>query len=84
MLAYYCSRRAHLQDLAFVIAKTCTAEDLYDVAGKAGWDLFARAQAVDSLEPPGTKSRHGVTLASGKLWNIPSLEDTRPSEAGSE
>lgn len=72
MLAYYCSRRVHLQALGYVIARTCTEEDLYDVAGRAGWDLFAQAQAVDAAEPPQTKGRHAVTLASGALWKIPS------------
>jgi hypothetical protein len=75
MLAYYCSRRAHFEDLAYVIARSCTAEDLYDVAGRAGWDLFARAQAAESMEPPAVKSRRGVTLASGTLWKIPSLDE---------
>ena len=77
MLAYYCSRRAHLESLGLVIAATCTPEQLYDVAGKAGWDLFSRAQAEahkpsQSLKP---KSRHGVTLASGPLWKIPNISD---------
>lgn len=69
LLAYYCSRRAHLFSLGLTIAKTCTAEDLYDVAGRAGWDLFARAQAV--AEPVKPKSRYGITLAAGALWKIP-------------
>ena len=76
MLAYYCSRRAHLESLGFYIARTCSQEDLYDVAGRAGWDLFARAQAeaVKIAEPPKPKSRHGVTLATGPLWTIPGPE----------
>jgi hypothetical protein len=76
MLAYYCSRRAHLQSLALVIAGTCTVEELYDVAGRAGWDLFARARAEASKPPelPKSKSRQGVSLASGALWKIPIAE----------
>ena len=70
MLAYYCSRRVHLQSLGLEIARTCTEEDLYDVAGRAGWDLFAQAQAAEPTEPP--KPKRGVTLASGALWKIPS------------
>ena len=75
MLAYYCSRRAHFQTLAFVIAGTCSAEELYDVAGRAGWDLFAKAKASEQPEPPKRKSRQGVTLASGALWHIPAVEE---------
>jgi hypothetical protein len=71
MLAYYCSRRAHLEDLGLAIAGTCSAEDLYDVAGRAGWDLFARAQAVEPLQTGKPKNRHGVTLATGTFWTIP-------------
>jgi len=75
MLAYYCSRRAHLESLGLYIASTCSQEDLYDVAGRAGLDLFARAQGEAlKTEPPKPKSRHGVTLASGPLWTIPGPE----------
>jgi hypothetical protein len=73
LLAYYCSRRAHLVSLGLAVAKTCTAEDLYDVAGRAGLDLFARAQVPKGAGPP--KSRHGITLASGALWKIPSIDE---------
>ena len=65
MLAYYCSRRVHLEDLGLAIAGTCSAEDLYDVAGRAGWDLFARAEAAELPQTRKLKSRHGVTLATG-------------------
>jgi len=77
MLAYYCSRRAHLESLSLVIAATCTPEQLYDVAGRAGWDLHSRAQAEakKATEPPKPKSRHGVTLASGPLWKIPDIAE---------
>lgn len=77
MLAYYCSRRAHLESLGLSIAGTCSQEDLYDVAGRAGWDLFARAQADTrkSAEPAKRKSRQGVTLATGPLWKVPSSND---------
>jgi hypothetical protein len=56
--------------LGLAIAKTCTSEELYDVAGRAGWDLFARARAVESAEPPKPKSRYGITLATGALWKV--------------
>jgi hypothetical protein len=77
MLAYYCSRRAHLETLGLAIASTCPQEDLYNVAGKAGWDLFARAQ-VEAFEPAGPqreKSRQGVTLASGSLCKDPAPKE---------
>lgn len=77
MLAYYCSRRAHLESLGLVIAATCTQEELYDVAGRAGWDLHTRAQAeaTKPAEPRKPKSRQGVTLASGPLWKIPNISE---------
>jgi hypothetical protein len=74
MLAYYCSRRAHLEGVALVIAKTCTEEDLYDVAGRAGRDLFVRAQGDEPTQSPSGKSHNGATLASGPLWRLPASE----------
>ena len=71
MLAYYCSRRAHLESLGLAIAVTCSAEELYDVAGRAGWALFARAQAHQPTEPQLSRNRRGITLSSGVIWKIP-------------
>ncbi len=70
LLAYYCSRRAHLEPLGLAIALTCSAEELYDVAGQAGWALFARAQASKPVEVRST-NRRGITLSSGPLRKIP-------------
>lgn len=67
MLAYYCSRRAHLEAIGLTIASTCSQDELYDVAGRAGWDLFARANTTPS-EQKRTMDRRGITLASGPLW----------------
>jgi len=77
MLAIYCSRRAHLESLSLTLAATCTPEVLYDVAGKAGWDLFARSQAEGSnpSQPERLKSRRGITLSSGALWHVPKDSD---------
>lgn len=70
MLAYYCSRRAHLESIGLSIAGTLSAEDLYDVAGRAGWDLHARARNAQLAEAQTTKSRYEVSLATGALWNV--------------
>jgi hypothetical protein len=75
MLAYYCYRRAHLEGIGIAIASTCSKEDLYDVAGRAGWDLHARGQTPQPPEPARSKSRHGISLASGPLWDIPKFDD---------
>ena len=76
-LAFYCSRRAHLDSSGLTIAATCTPEDLYDIAGKAGLDLFARSQAEvsKSPEPSRIKSRRGISLSSGALWRVPTDQD---------
>jgi hypothetical protein len=67
MLAYFCSRRAHLEPLGLAIASTCSPEELYDVAGRAGWSLFERAQAGTLPEPSRSKRHRGITLACGPL-----------------
>jgi hypothetical protein len=66
-LAYYCSRRAHLESLALVIASTCTAEQLEVAGGQAGRDVFnkSRSAHVVPAGPPEKKNRRGVTLATG-------------------
>jgi hypothetical protein len=64
-LAYYCSRRAHLEQIGFVIATTCREQDLYDHAGRAGLDLFARATAQEPHPDPADRQnkRSSITLA---------------------
>lgn len=71
MLAYYCSRRAHLESLGLAIALACSPEDLYEVAGRAGLALLARAQSERPAEPQLSRNRRGITLSSGVLWKIP-------------
>ena len=68
-LAYYCSRRAHLEQIGLVIAATCAEHDLYDHAGRAGLDLFARATAqVPQADPISRHSkRNNITLAATAL-----------------
>jgi hypothetical protein len=72
-LAYYCSRRAHLDSIALVIASTCSEQDLYEEAGRAGTELFAKAQPPKLAEAMSTKSRHGISLASGELLTFTRL-----------
>ena len=74
-LAHYCSRRAHLETLGLAIASTCSEQDLYAEAGRYGRELFAKAQAAFVSEPPKNRSKRGVTLASGPLWQPVPLED---------
>lgn len=68
-LAYYCSRRAHLEQIGFVIAATCREQDLYDHAGRAGLDLFARATAQESQQDPADRQSkcNTITLAATAL-----------------
>ena len=68
-LAYYCSRRAHLDHIGLVIAATCAEQDLYDHAGRAGLDLFARATTQAPQPDPVNRHsrRSNITLAATAL-----------------
>jgi hypothetical protein len=63
MLALYCYRRAHFQDIGLAIAATCSEADL-DLLGAAGAVLLSRSRDVP---PKSIAARHGsrrpVTLA---------------------
>jgi len=74
-LALYCYRRAHLQSIGLAIASTCSQAELVHELGRVGHDLFAQAQAEQPTSPKPTlaKSQRGVTLATGRLWQPPSL-----------
>ena len=84
-LAYYCSRRAHLEHIGLVIAASCREEDLYDHAGRAGLDLFAKATAQVPQAQTGTQpSKRGkVTLAATALWDPFAPEELDSGSSGS-
>jgi hypothetical protein len=85
-LAFYCYRRAHLQNIGLAIAGTCTEAELVDRLGRVGHDVFAHAQEAAGQtsmpQPALAKSRRGVTLASGPLWQPPVMLD-EPDTANS-
>lgn len=71
MLALYCYRRAHLQDVGLAIAATCSEADL-DLVGTAGAILYSRSREAP-LSPTATHHavRRTVTLAAGPLQQFP-------------
>lgn len=72
-LAYYCSRRAHLEGIGLLIASTCSELNLYEHAGEAGRALFAKAMSklAGADDCSQTVNRSQISLASGALWNPP-------------
>ena len=68
-LAYYCSRRAHLQSIGLAIAGTCSETELYNEAGKAGLDLWARAKAFNAESDTARGTGQTITLPAGQIEN---------------
>src|SRR5271169_2053241 len=67
LLALYCYRRAHLQNIGLAIATTCSEADL-DRLGASGALLFSRSRDT-SFKSVAThhRARRTVTLATGSL-----------------
>ena len=61
-LAVFCYGRAHLRELARVIAATCEEADLVEVAGKLGATLFRQSREQEEVPQPRLHKRP-VTLA---------------------
>jgi hypothetical protein len=71
MLALYCYRRAHLQNIGLAIAATCEEGDL-DLLGAAGAVLFSRSrEAPPKLIATHHEARRTITLATGSLQKFP-------------
>jgi hypothetical protein len=72
MLALYCYRRGHLQNIGLAIAATCDEADL-DCLGAAGTVLFSRSRDIPHKSiATYHEARRTVTLAKGPLWTLPS------------
>lgn len=61
-LAVFCYGRAHLRELARVIAATCEEGDLVEVAGKLGATLFRQSREQEEAPQPRLHKRP-ITLA---------------------
>jgi hypothetical protein len=71
MLALYCYRRAHLQNIGLAIAATCEEEEL-DFLGAAGAVLFSRSREAPAKSiTTHHEARRTITLATGPLQNSP-------------
>lgn len=68
-LAYYCSRRAHLESIGLAIASSCDERNLYEHAGVAGLALFAKAKAEPADTEAGRPIDRTVGPASGAVRN---------------
>ncbi|HWL05300.1 MAG TPA: hypothetical protein VNQ99_10265 [Xanthobacteraceae bacterium] len=82
MLALYCYRRAHLQDLGLAIAGTCEQYDLVEVGAKAGEVLYHRAREPREAPPLSFYAgRRTVTLATVAPEPLTPLDDEPEPEA---
>ncbi|MDQ8731387.1 hypothetical protein [Bradyrhizobium sp. LHD-71] len=68
MLALFCYRRSHMQDLALAIASTCELRDLTEWGGTLGSTIYAQAQQA-ARKPVAIEasSRRKVTLSTAPL-----------------
>jgi hypothetical protein len=76
MLALFCYRRSHMQDLALAIASTCELRDLVQWGGALGSAIYAMAQqTVTKPAPAPTSGRRKVTLSTAPLSTFARLDD---------
>ena len=67
ILALYCYRRAHLNDIGLAIAASCDEDDLTWAGGRAGAVLFTRSREAPQAAVIPYMNRRKITLASGGL-----------------
>lgn len=68
MLALFCYRRSHLQQLAFVIASTCEERDLVRWGAALGSVIYAKARQMQGADlARNTSGRGKITLATKPL-----------------
>jgi hypothetical protein len=76
MLALFCYRRSHMQELALAIASTCGLRDLVQWGGTLGSTIHAMARQTTSkpvaAEPSG---RRKVTLSTAPLSTFARLDE---------
>jgi hypothetical protein len=76
MLALFCYRRSHMQDLALAIASTCELRDLVQWGGALGSAIYGQAQqAVTKPVAAETSGRRKVTLSTTPLSTFARLDE---------
>ena len=76
MLALFCYRRSHMQELALAIASTCELRDLVQWGGALGSAIYAMAQqTVTKPAVAETSGRRKVTLSTAPLSTFARLDE---------
>lgn len=85
MLALFCYRRSHLQQLALTIAGSCNERDLVQIGGRAGlvlYDLAHKPRDKRSFATEGS-GRKSITLSTKPLSTFaPDVEDDFDDDLG--
>ena len=72
MLALFCYRRSHLQELGLAVAASCDEDDLVRWGARLGEVVFAKSrEAPQSLPAVSSPYRRKITLATGPLRTMP-------------
>lgn len=80
MLALFCYRRSHMQELALAIASTCELRDLVQWGGALGSAIYAMAQQTVTKPAPAESGRRKVTLSTAPLSTFARLDDDADDE----
>ena len=76
MLALFCYRRSHMQELALAIASTCEVRDLVEWGGALGSAIYAMAkQSTNKPVVTETSGRRKVTLSTAPLSTFARLDE---------
>jgi hypothetical protein len=84
MLALFCYHRSHLHSMGLAVAATCDEDDLVQVGGRVGANLFLRSREAPQPQPLASHhaNRRKITLASGTLRNMTPINDELDDDAG--
>jgi hypothetical protein len=76
MLALFCYRRSHMQELALAIASTCELRDLVQWGGALGSAIYGMAQqSVSKPSASQPSGRRKVTLSTAPLSTFARLDE---------
>jgi len=81
MLALFCYRRSHMQELALAIASTCELRDLVQWGGALGSAIYGMAQqSVTKPAVTASSGRRKVTLSTAPLSTFARLDEDDDAE----